>query len=94
MRRRSVLLTGFSLHRLIPGLILGLIQVQFAASQGIDGLVKKAANGDTASQVSLAEKYRVGLGVEQNYAEALRLYKLAAAKGDPRAQFDLAEVYG
>ena len=50
------------------------------------------AISDPNAQVSLAEKYRIGLGVEQNYAEALRLYKLAAAQGVARAQFDLAEM--
>ena len=50
------------------------------------------AISDPNAQVSLAEKYRIGLGVEQNYPEALRLYKLAAAQGVARAQFDLAEM--
>lgn len=50
------------------------------------------AISDPNAQVSLAEKYRIGLGVEQNYAEALRLYKLAAAQGVARALFDLAEM--
>ncbi len=62
-------------------------------AQAVNDLSKKALNGDTNAQVSLAEKYRLGLGVEQNYAEALRFYKLAAAQGDPRAEFDLAEMY-
>lgn len=31
--------------------------------------------------------YEIGEGVDQNYTEALRLYKIAAGKGDSYAQF-------
>jgi hypothetical protein len=37
--------------------------------------------------------YKIGKGVVQDYAEAARLYKLAAAQGDVDAQLDLGAMY-
>ena len=37
--------------------------------------------------------YGNGLGVDEDYAEALRLYQLAAAQGHPQALFDVAECH-
>ena len=44
-----------------------------------------AAQGLDAAQCSLGDMYRVGDGVVQNVAEALRLYHLAAFQGYPQA---------
>jgi TPR repeat protein len=62
------------------------------AAQGAGDRAKKALSGDVSAQISLGESYRLGLGVDQNYAEARRFYKLAAAQGAPQAQFALAEM--
>jgi hypothetical protein len=35
-----------------------------------------------------------GLGVKQNYEEAIRLWRIAAANGSPEAQIHLSEAYG
>ena len=37
--------------------------------------------------------YYLGDGVARDYAEALRLYQLAAAQGYPTALFDVAECH-
>ena len=37
--------------------------------------------------------YEEGLGVETDYNEALRLYRLAADRGDARAQCSLGSMY-
>ena len=62
------------------------------AAQAVGDRAKKALDGDASAQISLGESYRLGLGVDQNYAEARRFYKLAAAQGAPQAQFALAEM--
>ena len=51
------------------------------------------AQGDARAQYNLGVMYGNGQGVAQNYAEALKWYKLAAAQGDARAQFNLALMY-
>ena len=38
--------------------------------------------------------YSDGRGVPQNYAEAARLYRLAAEQGDALAQYNLGVMYG
>jgi len=49
-----------------------------------------AEDGDAAAQVQLAEVYRRGQGVPQNYARAAEWFEAAAAQGDPAAQNGLA----
>ena len=70
---------------LLAGLCLGI-------AEETSDRTKKAMEGDAAAQISLGEMYRLGLGVPQNYGEALRFYKLAAAQGMPEAEFALAEM--
>src|SRR5437764_11897945 len=72
-------------------LFLALVTPGFG--QAIDNVIRKALDGDAASQISLGERYRVGIGVARNYQESLRFYKLAAAQGVSEAQFALAEMY-
>jgi tetratricopeptide (TPR) repeat protein len=45
-----------------------------------------ADNGYAVGLWLLGGMYRDGLGVEQDYTEAMRLFKLAVAKGNARAQ--------
>jgi TPR repeat protein len=52
--------------------------------------LERAAKGDAAAQTLAAEIYARGLGTAQNLPEAERLYKLAAEKGIPEAQFQAA----
>jgi TPR repeat protein len=37
--------------------------------------------------------FEYGQGVAQDYAEAVRLYRLAAAQGDANAQFNLGDMF-
>jgi TPR repeat protein len=37
--------------------------------------------------------YQRGEGVEQDYSEAVRWFRLAAEQGDPDAQYNLATMY-
>uniref|UniRef100_A0A7S4UA39 Uncharacterized protein n=1 Tax=Guillardia theta TaxID=55529 RepID=A0A7S4UA39_GUITH len=53
-----------------------------------------AARGDAAAQVALGQLYYFGArGIEQNYAEALRWYELAAEQGDPNALGHIGNMY-
>jgi len=53
-----------------------------------------AARGDAAAQVALGQLYYFGArGIEQNYAEALRWYELAAEQGDANALGHIGNMY-
>ena len=49
--------------------------------------------GLSAAQAKLGDIYRNGKDVPQNYAEALKWYRLAAAQGEYSAQSDLGFMY-
>jgi TPR repeat protein len=53
-----------------------------------------AEKGDPAAQYKLGVMYGLGLGVAQDYAEALRWYRRAARAGDARSQSNLGFMYG
>lgn len=50
--------------------------------------------GHALAQLDLAHIYEEGLGVDQNAYDAISLYRLAAARGNPIALFKLAEQHG
>ena len=49
--------------------------------------------GDSAAQFNLAVIYNGVRGVSQDYAEAVRWYKLAAEQGNKSAQYNLEVMY-
>lgn len=59
----------------------------------IAALTEAADVGDATSQVSLARLYRDGIGVEQDYAKALALYKAAALQGSDGGSLGLGILY-
>ena len=56
-------------------------------------LRKLAGQGDADAQSRLGYMYYQGQGVPQDYAAALKWYRLAADQGNAEAQFDLAFMY-
>ena len=52
-----------------------------------------AAQGKSDAQYNVGVMYDKGLGVVQDYAEAVRWYKLASAQGDAMAQVNLGFRY-
>jgi len=56
-------------------------------------LRKLAGQGDAESQSRLGYMYYQGQGVPQDYAAALKWYRLAAAQGYARAQYRLGYMY-
>jgi len=57
-------------------------------------LARLADAGHALAQLDLAKIYEEGLGIEPNAYDAIRLYRLAAARGNPIALFKLAEKHG
>jgi TPR repeat protein len=49
--------------------------------------------GAPRAQLNLAGMFHRGQGTQQNIAEAIRLYELAATKGEFLAQIELARIY-
>jgi localization factor PodJL len=56
-------------------------------------LRRSAHAGEAAAQFALAARYASGDGVEQDWAEAFKWFKLAAEQGMPTAQHNLAVMY-
>jgi TPR repeat protein len=59
----------------------------------VDSLKKEAAQGDVEAQLSLGSRYLRGRGVPQDYAEALKWFRLAADQGNADAQSSLGAMY-
>ena len=56
-------------------------------------LVEKADKGDIISQFLLGLHYYEGVGVEQDYVEAVKWFEKAAKEGDSDAQYFLGQCY-
>ncbi|MGE4610856.1 MAG: tetratricopeptide repeat protein [Paracoccaceae bacterium] len=76
----------------VEGLNLTPMQQFEAEMQQFEADVDEFFRQATA-QYNLALQYETGRGVLQNYAEAIKWYRLAAEQGDPAAQFALALMY-
>ncbi|MDH3315899.1 MAG: sel1 repeat family protein [Gammaproteobacteria bacterium] len=55
---------------------------------------KDAEKGDPVAQYKLGVMYGLGLGVAQDYSEAVKWYQRAARAGDARSQSNLGFMYG
>ena len=64
-----------------------------AQTPEIDALRARAEAGDAEAQYNLGVMYASGEGVPQDYAEAVRWYRLAAEQGDAGAQSFLGAMY-
>ena len=62
--------------------LLGLLAVGAPAAKrpDVSDLLKRATAGDAMAQLDLGAAYRDGLGVKQNYAQAITWYQAAAAQ--------------
>lgn len=56
-------------------------------------LLEKAQAGDIEAQFQVAEKYHVGLGVDENEVEAVKWYKKAALQGHVESMRKLGLIY-
>jgi len=74
------------------GLILWW-QYKYRPVAHVNTLRARAVQGDPKAQFYLASAYYRGKGVPQDYAEALRWYKMAADQGEPDAEDGLGYMY-
>ena len=61
---------------------------------GIDAMKKLAKKGNAGAQNYVGMAYDLGSGVGQDYAEAVKWYRLAAKQGHVDAQLRLGKMYG
>lgn len=71
---------------------VALAQKDYATAHKI--LARLADAGNPLAQLDLATIYENGLGIEKDPFDAIKLYRLAATKGNPLALFKLAEQHG
>ena len=64
-----------------------------ASAQFSSELLNKAQGGDAEAQSALGDIYYYGEGVEQDYAEAVKWWQMAAEQGNAKAQVSLGYVY-
>ena len=75
-------------------LSLAIKNGQADAVKALDNLAKQMTATDIAiAQCNLANHYIDGAGVQQNYPEAIRLYREAAAQGIREAYYNLGIIY-
>ncbi|NPT54896.1 tetratricopeptide repeat protein [Paraburkholderia elongata] len=55
--------------------------------------ISKAKKGDPKAQFAVAEAYRTGKGVDEDFAEALYWYRAAAEQGNISAQNNLGTMF-
>jgi len=60
---------------------------------GLDTLRQQADQGIAGAQTELGYLYHTGEGVERDYAEAVKWYRLAAEQGHPDAQYNLGVAH-
>lgn len=53
----------------------------------------EASQGDVFAQFNIGVMYRDGDGVQQDYTEAMKWFKLAAAQGNAKVQFIIGAIY-
>ena len=58
----------------------------------IAALAQAAAAGAGSAAQELGERYREGVGVPQDYAQALHWYRVGAELGHPKAQNNLGSM--
>ena len=82
------------IQRLLGATVMSAIAVGVLVGQSdIEELKKRAEHGDSVAQNSLGFRYDTGQGVPQDYAEAVRWYRLAAEQGQAEAQTNLGIMY-
>jgi hypothetical protein len=63
------------------------------SESSLDEIRAKAAVGNAAAQVRLADAYDVGAGVKRELAEAIKWYRKAAEQGDAEGEYSLGGKY-
>jgi TPR repeat protein len=90
---RNIIITGLSILGIIIAMVAVSEYTNHQKEKYSSPYVRGAELGDAEAQNNLGNMYYVGQGVEQDYAEALRLYELAAEQGYASAQTKLGYMY-
>jgi hypothetical protein len=90
---RNIIITGLSILGIIIAMVAVSEYTNHQKEKYSSPYVRGAELGDAEAQNNLGNMYYVGQGVEQDYAEALRLYELAAEQGYASAQNNLGYMY-
>ena len=69
------------------------VENQESFADDFSATLTKAEQGDATAQVNLGLMYEYGLGVAQDYYEAVKWYRLAAEQGEAIAQYNLGYMY-
>ena len=69
------------------------IRMPEARARDVHELKARAEQGDVSAQFRLGTAYVKGRGVQQNDAEALKWYRLAAGQGETRGQLVVGTIY-
>ena len=79
------------MNKLVLLLSWFIISTSVSAQNGtkLKGLETLAKQGDLAAQIELANAYRKGIGVNQDYKTAIKWFTLAAEQGNALAQYNL-----
>lgn len=68
-------------------------EADVSVESSVDVLMRKAEQGDAAAQFHLGARYKNGEGVRQDYQEALKWYRKAAAQDYADAQLILGAMH-
>ncbi|MBF0583913.1 MAG: sel1 repeat family protein [Magnetococcales bacterium] len=91
-----------SASRLVPIVLLLVAMIGYAggndmvchaAEQGVDALIQAAKQGSSKAQRRLGQIFHDGKGVQRDYGEAMRWFRLAADQGDAEAQNGVGTLY-
>ena len=69
------------------------LDIEITDSAGYRTLYQDAINGRGEAQYNLGDMYQLGKGIELDYSEALKWYRLAAEQGSDSAQYSLGYMY-
>ena len=74
-------------------LIFGSSVFAFEHTKALREFKTLAEKGDLNAQIELANAYRQGIGVSQDYKKAVKWFTLAAQQGDAKAQYNLGVMH-
>ena len=74
-------------------LVFSILLLLLSSCSDFDETKLLAEQGNAIAQNNLGIMYRRGRGVAENYAEAVRWYRLAAEQGNATAQVSLGYMY-
>ena len=79
--------------RIVAAVVLVALVLLNVSCESPLGTRALAEAGVADAQYNLGVMYATGRGVTQDYAEAVRWYRLAAGQGDADAQYNLGVMY-